>query len=221
MNKPECGSDRQSHHFRSYKIAALVTGAALLFYGCVNDIEKIKAFSSSEILPVLHAENFETTYSDSGMVRFFLKTPELKRFENEGASFVEFPRGILLVKYNDRMEMISSISARYARQFEKEKRWEAKNDVVAINSLGDTMKTEHLVWDEQEKRIYNNEYVQVIRPDQIIFGEGFESDASLQNWRIRNPRGTIYVRLNREGAVGADSLSGGVPAMQPVQIGNP
>jgi len=134
---------------------------------------------------------------------------------------VEFPRGILLVKYNDRMEMISSISARYARQFEKEKRWEAKNDVVAINSLGDTMKTEHLVWDEQEKRIYNNEYVQVIRPDQIIFGEGFESDASLQNWRIRNPRGTIYVRLNREGAVGADSLSGGVPAMQPVQIGNP
>ena len=75
--------------------------------------------------------------------------------------------------------------------------------------------------DEQEKRIYNNEYVQVIRPDQIIFGEGFESDASLQNWRIRNPRGTIYVRLNREGAVGADSLSGGVPAMQPVQIGNP
>lgn len=221
MNKPECGSDPQSHHFRSYKIAALVTGAALLLYGCVNDIEKIKAFSSSEILPVLHAENFETTYSDSGMVRFFLKTPELKRFENEGASFVEFPRGILLVKYNDRMEMISSISARYARQFEKEKRWEAKNDVVAINSLGDTMKTEHLVWDEQEKRIYNNEYVQVIRPDQIIFGEGFESDASLQNWRIRNPRGTIYVRLNREGAVGADSLSGGVPAMQPVQIGNP
>jgi len=82
MNKPECGSDPQSHHFRSYKIAALVTGAALLFYGCVNDIEKIKAFSSSEILPVLHAENFETTYSDSGMVRFFLKTPELKRFEN-------------------------------------------------------------------------------------------------------------------------------------------
>ena len=221
MNKPECGSDPQSHHFRSYKIAALVTGAALLFYGCVNDIEKIKAFSSSEILPVLHAENFETTYSNSGMVRFFLKTPELKRFENEGASFVEFPRGILLVKYNDRMEMISSISARYARQFEKEKRWEAKNDVVAINSLGDTMKTEHLVWDEQEKRIYNNEYVQVIRPDQIIFGEGFESDVSLQNWRIRNPRGTIYVRLNREGAVGADSLSGGVPAMQPVQIGNP
>lgn len=220
MNKPESGSDRRNPSYQYFNIAALVFGAAILFYGCVNDIEKIKAFSSSEILPVLHAENFETTYSDSGMVRFYLKTPELRRFENEGATFVEFPKGILLVKYNDRMEMVSSISARYARQFEKEKRWEAKNDVVAINSLGDTLKTEHLIWDEQAKRIYNNEFVQVIRPDQIITGIGFESDASLENWRIRNPKGTIYVRLNRQGALPADSLGGAPPAMAPVNIGN-
>jgi len=204
-------------------IAALVSGAAILFGGCVNDIEKIKAFSPSEILPVLHAENFETTYSDSGMIRFFLKTPELKRFETDGTAFVEFPRGILLIKYNARMEMISSISARYAKQFVKEKRWEVKNDVVAINSMGDTLKTEHLVWDENSKRIFNDEYVKVIRPDQIITGIGFESDASLENWRIRNPRGTIYVQMNREGMLPADSMPGAVPVplLKPVNIGNP
>ncbi len=222
MNKPECGSDHGNHHFRYYSIAALFFGAAILFYGCVNDIEKIKAFNPTEILPVLHAENFETTYSDSGMVRFFLKTPELKRFENEGATFVEFPQGILLVKYNAQMEMISSISARYAKQFEKEKRWEARNDVVAINSLGDTLKTEHLIWDEQQKRIYNEEFVQIIRPDQNITGVGFESDASLQNWRIKSPRGPIYVRLNRKGAVPGDSLAPApMPVRQRVNIGNP
>ncbi len=155
------------------------------------------------------------------MVRFYLKTPELKRFETDGAPFVEFPQGILLIKYNARMEMISSISARYAKQFVKEKRWEAKNDVVAINSMGDTLQTEHLIWDEQAKRIYNDEYVKVIRPDQIMTGIGFESDASLENWRIRKPRGTIYVQLNREGSAPVDSLPVPVPVMRPVKIGNP
>lgn len=222
MNKPECGSDPGNHHFRYYSIAALFFGAAILFYGCVNDIEKIKAFNPTEILPVLHAENFETTYSDSGMVRFFLKTPELKRYDNEGATFVEFPQGILLVKYNAEMEMVSSISARYAKQFEKEKRWEARNDVVAINSLGDTLKTEHLIWDEGDKRIYNEEFVQIIRPDQTITGVGFESDASLENWRIKNVRGEIFVRLNRDGNIPADSLAPApMPVRQRVNIGNP
>lgn len=221
MKPRECGSDKQNHNVTYVTIAALVFGAAILFSGCVNDIEKIKAFSPSEILPVLHAEDFETTYTDSGMVRFYLKTPELKRFETDGAPFVEFPQGILLIKYNARMEMISSISARYAKQFVKEKRWEAKNDVVAINSMGDTLQTEHLIWDEQAKRIYNDEYVKVIRPDQIMTGIGFESDASLQNWRIRKPRGTIYVQLNREGTAPGDSLPVPVPVMRPVNIGNP
>ncbi|HNZ69466.1 MAG TPA: LPS export ABC transporter periplasmic protein LptC [Prolixibacteraceae bacterium] len=220
MKLPGCGSDSHNHTLRYLKIAALLCGAAILFSGCVNDIEKIKAFNPSEILPVVYAEDFETTYSDSGMVRFYLKTPELKRFESDGTSFIEFPKGILLVKYNARREMISSISARYAKQFVREKRWEARNDVVAVNSKGDTLKTEHLVWDENAKKIYNDEYVKIISPDQVITGVGFESDASLENWRIRNPRGNIYVKLNRESSPQGDSLMEPLPSRGPVNIGN-
>ncbi|MBP6967428.1 MAG: LPS export ABC transporter periplasmic protein LptC [Prolixibacteraceae bacterium] len=220
MKLPGCGSNSHNHTLRYLKIAALLCGAAILFSGCVNDIEKIKAFNPSEILPVVYAEDFETTYSDSGMVRFYLKTPELKRFESDGTSFIEFPKGILLVKYNARREMISSISARYAKQFVREKRWEARNDVVAVNSKGDTLKTEHLVWDENAKKIYNDEYVKIISPDQVITGVGFESDASLENWRIRNPRGNIYVKLNRESSKQGDSLMEPLPSRGPVNIGN-
>ena len=154
-----------------------------------------------------------------GIVRFFLKTPELNRYESEEGPFAEFPKGILLIKYGPQMEVLSSISARYAKQFVREKRWEARNDVVAINSTGDTLKTEHLIWDEPGKRIYNNEFVQIIRTDQIITGVGFESDASLENWRIKNPKGTIYVQLNREGVAPGDSLGSG-DSLRPVNFGN-
>jgi LPS export ABC transporter protein LptC len=189
--------------------------------GCVNDVEKIKAFNPSEILPVVQAENFETTFSDSGVVRFYLKTPELKRFESNESSFVEFPKGVLLIKYNQERQVISTISARYAKQFVKERRWEAKNDVVATNNAGDTLKTEHLIWDEQAGRIFNNEFVKVIRPDQTITGIGFDADQTLSNWRIRNPKGPIYVELNRQKSAPSDSVFGNLPVLRPVNIKNP
>ncbi len=200
--------------------AALVLGAALLFSACVNDIDKISAFSPKENLPVVHAENFETTFSDSGIIRFYLKTPELKRFDTGDQPFYEFPQGILLVQYDRNSQIVSSISSRYAKQFIQEHKWEAKNDVVSVNSRGDTLKTEFLVWDEKAGKIYSDEYVKIIRPDQIITGIGFESDQSLQNWRIRNPKGTIYVQLKRES--NPDSLAeiGTGPIMKPVDIGN-
>ena len=70
MKLPGYGSDTRKHTTKNLIIAALATGAAILFPGCVNDIEKIKAFNPTEILPVVHAENFETTMTDSGIVRF-------------------------------------------------------------------------------------------------------------------------------------------------------
>lgn len=200
------------------KIAALLGGAAFLFYGCVNDIETIKAFSSSELLPMVHAFNYETTFTDSGVVRFFMKTPELMRFENEGQVFDEFPKGLELVKYDNNHRVVSYITARYAKRYIKEKRWEAKNEVVAVNAAGDTLKTDHLIWDENAARIYSEQYVSIVRPGQIITGFGFEADQSMDNWRIKNPRGTIYVQVNPGNKAEEDSLNRGERLVSPMEI---
>lgn len=191
-------------------IAALLLGAAiLLFSACENNIEKIKPFTEPENLPEVEARNIQTLFTDSGEVRFFLKASRLLRFENDGKAFIEFPEGIELVKYNENNEIISSITADYAKQFEKEKRWEAKNNVIATNARGDTLKTEHLIWEEETERIHTEEFVKIIRADQIITGIGFESDQSLQNWRIKNPKGTIYVNVKSEDNTTGDSLTPG------------
>ena len=192
--------------FHFIRIAALFTGAAILLFGCENNIEKIKAFSSPENLPIVEASNFETMFTDSGQVRFFLKAPKLLRFEGDGKPYVEFPEGIELVKYDERQNIISSITANYAKQFVKEERWEAKNNVIATNAQGDTLKTEHLIWEEKEERIHTEEFVRIIRPDQIITGIGFHSDQTLQNWRIKNPRGTIYIDMEKNRQNPSDSV---------------
>lgn len=181
-------------------IAALVTGAAILFYGCENDIEKIKAFSPEESLPILEAANFETMYTDSGTVRYLLKTPKLLRFENEGKEYHEFPEGIEIIQYDAKKEVVSSLRSDYAKQFVKEQKWEAKNNVVATNLKGDTLKTEHLIWEEKEKQVHTEEFVEIIREDGIYHGIGLTADETLEKWRIKKLTGVVYVSVdeNRE-----------------------
>jgi LPS export ABC transporter protein LptC len=192
--------------FYFLKIAALFAGAAILLFACENNIEKIKTFGSPENLPTVEATNYETMFTDSGEVVSFLKTPKLLRFEGEGKPYVEFPEGVELVKYDEHQNIISSITADYAKQFEKEEKWEAKNNVVATNAQGDTLKTEHLIWEEKEERIYTEEFVRIIRDNQIITGIGFQSDQSLQNWRIKNPKGTIYINVETPETSAPDSV---------------
>jgi LPS export ABC transporter protein LptC len=184
---------------KKYSVAVLVSGAAMLFSGCESNIEQIKAFYETENLPILEAINFETLLTDSGQVRYSLKAPKLLQFQDEGRNYIEFPQGMELVKYDEHKRIISTITANYAKQFVAEDKWEAKNNVVATNAQGDTLKTEHLIWEEKKEIIYTEEFVRIIRPDQIITGIGFTSDQKLQNWKIKNPKGTIYVSVNNEG----------------------
>jgi LPS export ABC transporter protein LptC len=179
-------------------IAALFLGAAILFYACENNIEEIKAFSSPENLPILEATNFQTLFTDSGQIRFLLKAPKLLQFENEGKDFIEFPNGMELVEYDANKNIISTLSADYAKQFVKEEKWVAKNNVVATNAQGDSLKTEHLIWEEKTEKIYTDEFVKIIRPNSVISGVGLVSDQALQDWKILKPTGTIYVEVNNE-----------------------
>jgi len=182
---------------KDIRIAVLTLGTAILFFACgKNNLEEIKAFSSPEELPILEAENFETLYTDSGTIRFFLKTPQLLVFENDGKTYREFPKGVQFVQYDEEQNITSTITADYAKQFLKEGKLEAKNNVVVTNLKGDTLKTELLIWEEKAEKIYTDEFVKVISNNRVINGYGLTSDQNMQNWTIRKVTGTILVDVN-------------------------
>ena len=200
-------------------------GTAIVFSGCESEIERIKDFSSTADLPLVYATDFETTHIDSFKIQFYVKAPTLQIFEGtDKEPYKEFPDGILLIQYDHNQQVLSRITADYARQYEKENKWEAKNNVVAVNAQGDTLKTEQLTWDEKNGKIYSDKFVRIIRPDQVITGIGFDADQNFQNWRIKEPKGPIYIELNEEGNSEApvDSLKPetGNDAKRPLQFRN-
>lgn len=167
-----------------------------VFASCKNDISKIKKITNSDELPRLTAEGFEMLYSDSSVIRFKLQTPKLITHDNEKDPYTEFPEGVKLEKYDANMNIVSSITAQYAKQFSLDERWEAKNNVIAVNLKGDTLKTEYLVWDKRKEKMYSDQFVKIIQKDQIYTGIGFESNQDFSSYHIKNLQGHIYINVD-------------------------
>jgi LPS export ABC transporter protein LptC len=177
--------------------AIVFTLCSLLFISCENEIAKIKTLTSTEELPSITASGYEMLFSDSTVIRFKMHTPELIRHDAEKEPYTEFPKGVKIEKFDANMNIVSSITAEYAKNFDSDQRWEAKNNVIAVNLKGDTLKTEYLVWDTKKEKIFSDQFVKIIRKDQIITGIGFESNQDFSNYEIKNPKGHIYVTVDK------------------------
>lgn len=176
-------------------VSSLIVLLTLITGSCENEIAKIKTVASLEELPAITAEGFEMLVSDSSVIRFKLQTPELIYHKDEKDPYYEFPKGVKIIKYDAGMNIISSITAQYAKNFASDNRWEAKNNVIAVNLKGDTLKTEYLVWDTKKEKIYSNQFVKIIQKDQIYTGIGFESNQDFSSYHIKNLKGNMYVNV--------------------------
>lgn len=188
--------DSLTHKFRKNTSIAMIHGIiVMLLFSChPNKTDEIKEFIVDENQASMEAEVFEMYYSDSALVRFKMSAPKVLNFED----YMEFPQGIHVEKIDDGHVVSSQLIADYAHHDQKKSIWLAKNNVIAINAEGDSLKTEELYWDEKRGRIYSEKQVQIVRADQIINGIGFESDQAMENWEILEPTGVIYLELNNQ-----------------------
>ncbi|HIO67785.1 MAG TPA: LPS export ABC transporter periplasmic protein LptC [Flavobacteriales bacterium] len=131
-------------------------------------------------------------YSDSAILKARLTAPKMEHYL-EKEPYVELTEGINLVFYSEDGEITSHLTANYAINYERQDRMEAKGDVVFINEVGEKLNTEHLIWNQKEERIYSEEFVKITTADEIIWGEGFESNQSFTNFKIKHIKGTILV----------------------------
>jgi len=143
-------------------------------------------------IPSTEATNFETFYSDSGVVKYHLQTPKLLIYDDP--RYEDFPEGFLMQKYDHNRKIISQMSGNHGKYFESEKRWEANGNVVLVNSVGDTLKSEELKYHEAEDLIFSDKFVSIKKGDQYFTGAGgFKSDTQMSKWAFFKTKGHLYV----------------------------
>jgi len=166
----------------------------LVLFSCKNDLATIQSLSLTDSLPVEIAYDIEMTYSDSGKIQAYLKSPLMTKNESENP-IIEFPDGFKVIFYDSMNNPKSEITAKFGIMFENEKKMEAKNNVVVKNiAKNEMLETEHLIWDRRRRIIYSDVFIKITKPNQVLFGDGLKSDQNFEFYEIQNPTGelTIY-----------------------------
>lgn len=187
---------RKLQRFKNIGPVVLLLWAAMLIFSCSS---KVASDIPTDLIsvkktPSVEATDFQTFLTDSGIVRYFLKTPKLLVFDQEKEPYKEFPEGFHLQKFDENRKIVSELSANYGKNFVPEQKWLATGNVVMVNNKGDTLRTEELIYLIKEERIYSDKFVNIKKGDQNITGTGgFESDTQMTKWTFKKTKGQIYV----------------------------
>ena len=84
----------------------------------------------------------------------------------------------------------SELTAQYAKIDEEKNLMEVKYS-YGENENGDILETEHLLWNEKTEMIYTEEFVKITTKDEMIFGEGLESNQNFTKYTIKKISGTV------------------------------
>jgi LPS export ABC transporter protein LptC len=195
-----------NHHYRVHfdsGVACRTTSklipwflSILLFISCRSKVSTDipSELLNSKTLPAMEAVDFETFYSDSGVVKYHLKAPKLLIYDDPKQPYNDFPEGFLMQRYDLNKKIISEMSGNRGKYFEKEKRWEANGNVVLVNSEGDTLRSEELKYHQIEDLIYSDQFVSIKKGDHYITGSGgFKSDTQMTNWSFFKTKGHLYM----------------------------
>jgi LPS export ABC transporter protein LptC len=173
----------------------LFTILSFLFFSCENDLDKVKLYSKGKISPQESAKSIKILYSDSANLQVEITAPILNRYQTDNP-YIEMPKGFRAIFYNDRLEVKSKLDADYGIRHEKDQKMEARKNVVVINEKGERLNTEHLIWDEKKEKLLSDEFVKITTKNEVIFGNGFESNQNFTKYKIFNIKGTFS--LNNE-----------------------
>jgi LPS export ABC transporter protein LptC len=156
-------------------------------------MEEVNAIVDNRLLPVEVADNIRIIYSDSALLKVILEAKHLERFVGENP-YLEMTEGVHVRFFNPMGDVESELSSNYAVSYQNTDIMEAKENVVVVNKKGETLNTEHLVWEEKTERIHTEEFVKITTADEVIFGHGLESNQDFSKYRIKKIKGTINLK---------------------------
>ena len=62
------------------------------------------------------------------------------------------------------------------------------------SSRNEKINTELMYWDMKKELVYSDKYVRITTEDEILTGDGFESNQDFSEWKILKPAGVISIK---------------------------
>lgn len=155
--------------------------------------QKAAAIEDRAATPDMEVKDISTLISDSGVVRYRINAKLWRMYENAQAQYWEFPEGVYLEKFNERLTVEASLVADYAYYDKRAERWQLRGHVHAMNEMGEEFETPELFWSQPNEKIYSDTTIRITKATSIIEGIGFESNQTMTLYTIQNPTGVFPI----------------------------
>lgn len=191
-----------------YTALAAITCAAVALGGCGEERHSY-VDNAGDTTPTMTTVDVSTFVSDSGYVRYHITTPVWEMFEEAKDPYWRFPQELHLEQYDLEMKPEANIRSDSARYFSRRRLWRLDGHVVMVNVQGDSFLTQQLFWDQQQRKVYSDSFIHIVRTDRVIEGYGFTSNENMTAYTVNRPTGIIPVERDAAGgsASGTDSIA--------------
>lgn len=165
-----------------------------MLFSCENDMALVNEMTKRDTLPVVSSYNIAVHYSENGIPQFIMEAP-VANFYTGDEPRQEFPEGFYVTFFDTLMNKKSELMADYGVSYEKRKLMEARRNVIVINhEKNEKLNTEHMIWDQAEKKIFSDVFVKITTQSDVLYGEnGFEAHESFNDWVIRKTSGEFEI----------------------------
>ena len=159
---------------------------------CENSLQEVEMYSAEIDVNKEHGTNVEILYSEKAVIQVKIKAPTLIKFKGEDP-YMEMPDKVEMFFYDEAGNVASQLEADYGITFEKRKTMKAVGNVFLVNSKGEQLNAEELIWDQNKKKIYSDKFVKVTTEDEIMFGNGFESNEDFSEYKVKKLTGQLKI----------------------------
>lgn len=162
---------------------------------CKNTNEEISNITGANKTNQLDkAEDVIIYYSDKAQLKAILYAKEFIRNENAKPPYTDIKKSLKVEFLNDSGKIESTLTAKSARLFENEGNVIVREDVCVVNTKGERLNTEELVWNQKLDKFYTDKKVTITTPpNQSMYGDGLEANADFSWYKINNLKGNIAV----------------------------
>lgn len=169
-------------------LSALMAGVA----ACGNDAPpESAAIQHRERMPIMACQGVSKVISDSGINRYKLITEEWVMYDQTKPPRHDFLKGILLLRYDNKMQVDMHITADTAYWYDQNL-WELRGRVYVNNEASQTSyRSEQLYWDMREHEFYSNVWMHIITPEREIQGNRFKSNENMTRYEVIRDKGSL------------------------------
>ena len=195
---------------RNLSVALPLLGSAILLFSCqasAPQTEEPTESQNAENMMTEYSENLSIVMSENGLKSYHFETPLMEGYTLARDPYREFRKGIKITMFEEDSTSsdAATLTANYAIFYENRKLWEAKGDVVVIQTNGRRLYTQQLFWNQSTHRIYSNVDSRIVDGDEMTDCEGFESDEEMVQWKYRKLKGVTYFTMSEDGGAKSDS----------------